>query len=128
MRIKLTNKKNSVVFIKSGKHLLRVEYGRTGYLKRMIVVKNKKQKSSLDMNFLVEDFNEGKSTFKTTAGMSGFFSIQGTVHWGTVWDDIGPNMIKKCSFQSWVNECARVLLGKQKAISSRKLFVSYTKF
>jgi hypothetical protein len=61
--------------------------------------------------FRVTDFEEGKSTFKSSASHCGYLSVNNCVYWGTIWDDDDGGVFKKCVFQDWVIECAEVLAG-----------------
>ncbi len=122
MMIELTGEPNSDVVVKIGHGNVLVSYDRKGCLRLIREVKTGQKADVKPKNgvtvFRVIDFHEGKASFKSSAGHCGFLSVNGFVYWGTIWDDNEEGIIKTCSFQNWVNECAEVLAGEKESISS----------
>jgi hypothetical protein len=121
MLIELNGEPKSDAIIKIGHGFVLVSYDRKGFLHliREAVegkISGRKPKSD-ETVFRVTNFLNGESTFKSSGSHCGFFSVNGHIYWSTIWDDVGPVVIKRCSFQDWVFECAQVLAGVKKEIS-----------
>jgi hypothetical protein len=122
MLIQLTGSPTSDVVVDIGQGHVLVSYDRKGCLRLMREAKGGQppaHKPKPDETvFRVTDFPGGEATLKSSGGHCGFFSVNGLVYWSTIWDDVGPEVLKKCAFQDWVVECAQVLAGVKKQVSS----------
>ena len=118
MLIDLYGAPKSDVVVKIGPGHVLVSYDRKGYLRLMREAKDgriplQKPKSG-ETVFRVTDFEEGKADYKSRGSHCGLFSVNGIVYSSTIWDDAGPEIRKKCSFQDWVDECAKTLASERK--------------
>ena len=118
--INLTDAPKSEHIVRIGRGFVQTCYDRKGLL-RWIRKSEAGEKQATppkpdETVFRVSDGINGESTFKSSASHCGYFSARGSVYWSTIWDDDGPSSIKECSFQDWVDECARVLAGEQDKI------------
>lgn len=95
-------------------------YDENGHLYLLRKIKSGKTCSAKipdeEIVFMVEDFQLGVANFKSSEANSGYYSMSGEICWSSIWDDVGPNTIKKATFQEWVDECARILAGDQEKI------------
>lgn len=121
MLIELNGRPKSENIVKIGNSYVIVYYDRKGCLRLIRGTKEGQKADSKPKNnetvFRVIDFQEGKASFKSSAGHCGFLSVNGYVYWGTIWDDSNEGIYKECSFQDWVTECAKVLAGEKESIS-----------
>lgn len=117
--IPLKGTPNSDFLIKLTKGSVSVSYNDNGQL-RLIRGTGKGKRNfppkEDETILVVEDFQKGVANFKSGSASSGFYSMDGEVFWSSVWEDAGPQPIKKATFQEWIDECARVLAGDQEAI------------
>lgn len=121
MLIELNGKPKSDVVVKIGDGHVLVSYDRKGRLRLILKAKGgqkpEHKPKSDETVFRVTDFEGGEATYKSGGSHCGKFSINGTVYWSTIWDDVGPEIFKECGFQDWVIECAQLLAGGKKEIT-----------
>jgi hypothetical protein len=119
--IELKGKPKTDVLFKIDKNYVQVSYDKKGHL-RLIRKAEKGQLSKArpskdETVFSVTNFDNGESTLKSRGSHCGYFSVNGTVFWSTIWDDNDNPFFKKYSFHDWVQECAGVIANDKTGIT-----------